>query len=285
MFDRFLSTLNVVSRIPIPLSFKFDSSRMDFYLPLTGICPALPGLVIFGGVSLLFGNPEGTTGISALIAVLILIVQYFGFNLFHLDGLMDTADAFLGGADREKRLGILKDSRIGVYGFFAGFAALSLKAVILYNLFPFARDFPALIFAYPLWGRFSAALLPCITRPLNPSGLGALTKDARPLRCFTGMAAALLLWTLLVWALFNAVSRFTSPQSVIPRFTGSALLPSIITPAISLFAICPLTAFGYARLYKKSLGGYTGDALGAAIETAELMCLATALTVLYSRRG
>jgi adenosylcobinamide-GDP ribazoletransferase len=277
MLDRFLSTLSVVSRIPAPRC-KFDPSRMDWHLPLTGLCPALPGLVIFAGFSLRFKNPA-PAGIPALAAALILIAQYLGFNLFHLDGLMDTADAFLGSADREKRLAILKDPRAGVYGFFAGFAVLTLKAILLYGLFPAARDFPALVFAYPLWGRFSAALLPCMAKPLNPGGLGALLKDARPRRCFGGMVLALLLWALLVWCLLRAAALAGLPRFAAPPYGGGDPRPAIAA-AVSLLVICPLTALFYARLYQKSLGGYTGDALGAAVETAELLCMAAALVTI-----
>jgi adenosylcobinamide-GDP ribazoletransferase len=281
VFDRLLSTLSVVSRIPVKARFKFDSSRMDFYLPITGVCAALPGFLLFTGASLRLNFYRGAApaGIPALTAGLVLLVQYLGFNLFHLDGLMDTADAFLGGAGREKRLDILKDPRIGVYGFFAGFAALSFKAGLLYALFPFARDFPVLVFAYPLWGRFSAALVPCMSGPLNTGGLGALVKDARPRRCFGGMAAALLLWALIVRGLFAAAAL----AGLLPRgspLAGSAPLPALAALALSLPVICILTAFGYARLYRNNLGGYTGDALGAAVETAEPLCMAAALAAL-----
>ena len=281
MFNRFLSTLSVVSRIPVKGRFNFDSSRMDFYLPITGICAALPGFLICTGASLWFNfsGEAAPAGIPALTACLILLVQYLGFNLFHLDGLMDTADAFLGAADREKRLGILKDPRVGVYGFFAGFAALGLKAVLLCALLPFARDFPALVFAYPIWGRFSAALVPCMSRPLNSGGLGALTKDARPRRCFGGMAAALLLWALIVRGL-RAAAVFAGLLSCNAPFAGSAPIPAFAAEALALPLICILTAFGYARLYRNNLGGYTGDALGAAVETAELLCMAAALAAL-----
>jgi adenosylcobinamide-GDP ribazoletransferase len=284
MLDRFLSTLSVVSRIPVRVKFTFDPSRMDFYLPCTGICAALPGLLLFAIYSLCFTYTKGNLQLSApagfpvLIIAFILLVQYLAFNLFHLDGLMDTADAFLGSAGREKRLNILKDSRIGVYGFFAGFADLGFKAALLYALLPAARDFPALVFAWPLWGRFSAALIPCMAPPLTPGGLGALTKDARPLRCFSGAAFALLLWALLIWGLLNLTALAGSPPFSL-QFAGNAVLPPIIIAAVCLFVICPLTAFYYARLYRKSLGGYTGDALGAAIETAELLCLTATLMV------
>jgi len=266
MLDRFLSTLSVVSRIPIKARFKFDSSRMDFYLPITGIFPALMGLLLFAISSLFLGLPD------ALVAIFILIAQYLGFNLFHLDGLMDTADAFLGSADREKRLLILKDSRIGVYGFFAGAAVLGLKAALLCSLFPFARIFPALVFAYPLWGRLSAALIPCMAKPLNPGSLRALAKDSRPHRCVLGMAIALLLWVLPVQGLYMVLQSPTAAINEILCVASAAIICSC--------AICPFVAFCYARLYRNSLGGYTGDAMGAAVETAEVLYALTALAVL-----
>jgi len=270
IIDRFLSTLSVVSRIPIKLRFKFDPSRMDFYLPITGIFPALLGLLLYAIGSLFLNFPD------ALVVIFILIAQYLGFNLFHLDGLMDTADAFLGSADKEKRLLILKDSRIGVYGFFSGVTVLGLKAALLYSLFPFARNFPALVFAYPLWGRFSAALIPCMVKPLNPDSLGALAKDSRPLRCIFGMALALLLWTLPIQGLCNALPFFGIPTTA---SMNEILFAAIIT-ALCLCVISPLVALYYARLYRNSLGGYTGDALGAAIETTEVLCGLAALAVL-----
>jgi adenosylcobinamide-GDP ribazoletransferase len=270
MLDRFLSAFSVVSRIPINPRFKFDSSRMDFYLPLTGIFPALTGLLLFVIGSVFFNFPE------AVVVIFILIAQYLCFNLFHLDGLMDTADAFLGSADRTKRLLILKDSRIGVYGFFSGVTVLGLKAALLYYLLPFAHDFPAVVFAYPLWGRLSAALIPCMKKPLNSGGLGALVKDSRLYRCILGMALAMLLWALPIQGLYvlaQGISPTAAMNEALSVFIAATLCPCVI---------CPLTAFFYARLYQKSLGGYTGDALGAAVETAEVLYVLAMLAVLYN---
>jgi cobalamin synthase len=60
---------------------------------------------------------------------------------------------------------------------------------------------------------------------------------------------------------------------------GKNPLTVIVVTALSLFLI-PLVSFFYARLYRKSLGGYTGDALGAAIETAEVLYLTALLFAL-----
>ncbi|MDR1411202.1 MAG: adenosylcobinamide-GDP ribazoletransferase, partial [Spirochaetaceae bacterium] len=278
--DRFLSTLSMVSRIPIKTRFSFDPSRMDYWLPVTGVFPALLVLLLFACFSFF-----GTDPFAA--AVVTLVAQYLCFNLFHLDGLMDTADAFLGTADREKRLSVLKDSRIGVYGFFAGFAALSLKTAFLRLVFAmgtpphsgfFPGNFPLpLVFpAFPLFGRFSAALVPCMAKPASPGGLGAMAKDSRPARCIAGIITALACFGLCVfgWALLAAplaaplvaavpgrsaaAGWFPLPGAVPPLLP--AVLPPLVYIGLCLILISPLTALFYARLYRNSLGGYTGDA-------------------------
>jgi adenosylcobinamide-GDP ribazoletransferase len=250
---------------------------MDYYLPVTGVCPALVGLLVFGGLSVLWDNP-------LLTGIIVLIAQYCCFNLFHLDGLMDTADAFLGSAEKEKRQAILKDSRIGVYGFFAGFAVLALKAALLCALAPSVFRYPAAVLAYPLCGRFAASLVPCMTHPANPGGLGTLTRDAKPVRCVLGVITGLLLWILLAWGLLNLAALLIPSLHFSTGFLGAAaslsFFPAILLLGLSLVVIGPLTALFYARLYEKSLGGYTGDALGAAVETAEIIYLIAAYIIL-----
>ncbi|AEF82203.1 adenosylcobinamide-GDP ribazoletransferase [Leadbettera azotonutricia] len=269
MFDRFLSVFSLVSRIPVKVKFNFDPSRMDFYLPIIGIFPALLGLILSGLFLFLMNYIKANI---ALAVITIMIMQYFCFNLFHLDGLMDTADAFLGTVDKEKRLLILKDSRIGVYGFFAGFAALALKAALLISLFGFIPGSAALIFFYPIIGRFSAALIPCMAPPTNSKGLGALAKESKAYRCVLGAFVSLMLLGFIALG-------FCTLMNLVP---GLSIL-RIAVIMLSLVIIAPVTAFFYARLYKRGIGGYTGDALGAAIETGEILYLAAAFVFLNIR--
>jgi adenosylcobinamide-GDP ribazoletransferase len=253
---------------------------MDFWLPVTGVFPALLALLLFAGFSFfrISGIPAADPFAAAVVT---LTVQYLCFNLFHLDGLMDTADAFLGTADKDKRLSILKDSRIGVYGFFAGFAALSLKTAFLRVIFamdgPFPANFPlaAVFLAFPLFGRFSAALLPCMAKPASPGGLGSMTKDARPVRCAAGIIAALACFGLCVFGW----TTLRNSAALLGRVAASAVLSALGYAGVCMVLISPLTAGFYARLYRKSLGGYTGDALGAAIESAEILCLAVGAVI------
>jgi adenosylcobinamide-GDP ribazoletransferase len=264
MFDRFFSVFSLVSRIPVRGRFKFDLSRIDFYLPFTGIFPAFLGLI-----SYIFALR--LTGLALFSVTAALFVQYLCFNLFHMDGLADTADAFLGTVSREKRFAILKDSRIGVYGFFAGISAFIFKLSLLYGLLrgingvffniPLER---LLVFIYPLSGRFGAALVPRMAVPAKPDGLGALAAKSRGLFALAGAVSALLV-CLGVW--LAAASIFVE----IPD-AGSFLIIILcyfVTPLLAgLFS-----ALFYACVYSKALGGYSGDALGAAIETGEVLFL------------
>jgi len=320
--DRWLSMFTLASRIPVRRSFSHDLSRIDFWLPLMGVPVAfmamgslavfafplallaagIPGEGATGGVytSVVFtsGVPTWLPGIGALF---ILCIQYFSFNLFHFDGLLDTADAFLGAGDKDRKLAILKDSRIGVYAFFVGFVYLAIKLAFLAYAASVALDVVGILhgkmvgvagvqpvagwvpmagrvpvfgagplqsnlallvafFAYPLTGRLSAALVPCVLPSARPGGLGSLASDSRPGRALGGSAVAFLgyLCIGLPLVLFSGVPVGTSVWLAICVY-----IVLLLSALVALLFV--------VRVYNKSVGGYTGDALGAAVELGELV--------------
>jgi adenosylcobinamide-GDP ribazoletransferase len=273
MRDRFLSAFTMVSRLPVRAAFTFDSTRFDFNLPLVGLCCAVLSALVYGIAGFLTGSP--------LLQILFSLgFQYFAFNLYHLDGLTDTADAFLGTVDKEKRLAILKDSRMGVYGFFAGFADLALKIALLLSLsrageasgFAASALMRAVFWAYPISGRLAASLVPTFAPPLNPNSTGGLSKHARRPLAFAG---ALLALALLCAASFAALAllRAVNPAGVPSAAAASPILMPLCALILLPAASALLSALFYARLYHTYLGGYSGDALGAAVESAEIIHL------------
>ncbi|HOX33252.1 MAG TPA: adenosylcobinamide-GDP ribazoletransferase [Spirochaetales bacterium] len=258
---RFLSIFTLVSRIPLAIPFEPDYSRADFWLPLVGVFPAAFALVGAFLGSALFGSP-------AFVALLSVLVQYAAFNLFHFDGLLDSADAMLPMATPERRLEILKDSRIGSYAFFVGSIYLGLRLAALAEL---AGDgglfggragslFPprliAALLAAPVAGGAASALIPRIAVPARPRGLGALMKGFSSARLGLGFALGLV--PLAAWGLLAGRA-------------GLALESAAVAAAAALLA-----GLYFARLYSRKAGGFTGDALGAASELAELLCLLAA---------
>ncbi len=241
---RFLSVFSLVSRIPVRAAFESDFSRADFWLPLIGAAASAAALAGYVLASLLFAD-------HLLRVLAALFVQYSAFNLFHLDGLLDSADAMTPCAPREKRHEILKDPRIGSYAFFYGFFALAAKAAALASLS--GSGIVALFLAYPAAGRLGAAIVPMLCPPARPEGLGALLRGLSPFRAAAGFALAL-----------------------VPLLALSIAGPGTATGLAA--ALCALGgALGagawMAFLYRRKIGGFTGDALGAAVELGELVCV------------
>ena len=272
-FDRFLSAFSLVSRLPVRRSFFFDPSRLDFHLPLVGLPVSLLAAATMAAAMRATASPTAA-------AFAVLAVQYLAFNLFHLDGLLDTADAFLGPGDAQKRLAILKDSRIGVFAFFAGFMALAAKLALLLRVAGLGPDSGnlfglAAVLAYPIAGRAAAALVPALAPPAGETGLGALAKGSKASRVLAGSLAGIIPWAALSMLLpslfapvFPAIAA-ASPFEPLFLLGWACIVPSAIIPAVF-----------FARMYRRGVGGYTGDALGAAVESGELLHLALSLAAL-----
>jgi adenosylcobinamide-GDP ribazoletransferase len=120
----FFSTCALISRIPLKKVKEADFSRLELFIPIVGVIVTGIGTGVYWVLSLII--PE-----AFVIAVVMLLVQYVLFNLFHFDGLLDTADALPMHAEREKRLSVLKDSSVGAYGLFYGTIYIAIKLYVL----------------------------------------------------------------------------------------------------------------------------------------------------------
>src|SRR3984893_15658557 len=123
----FLNALRFLPILPGP-SFEAAAkpdwlSRCAKYFPAVGICVG----VVSAGALLLAGAIWGPV-IAALLAVAASIVVT---GALHEDGLADTADGFGGGWSVERRLAIMKDSRIGAYGALALGFGTALRVAVL----------------------------------------------------------------------------------------------------------------------------------------------------------
>ncbi|HEY9053358.1 MAG TPA: adenosylcobinamide-GDP ribazoletransferase, partial [Rectinemataceae bacterium] len=246
---RFLSAFTLMSRIPVRASFQADFSRADFWIPALGPFAGLASVLGFGIAIFL----TGSLGIAAASA---LAAQYFLFNLFHFDGLVDSADALLPIASRERRLEILKDPRVGVYGFFSGLCLVAFKFFAISELAEAGIMFSALgagLLGAPAAGRAAAALIASRLPPAREGGLGSLMRGFSLARILAGFAIGLL--PAIAWA----------------AFAGGWALSALALLSAAAGALVSAAIVGSA--YRKDIGGFTGDALGAAIELGEVATL------------
>jgi adenosylcobinamide-GDP ribazoletransferase len=244
--------LRFYSRLPVPaLPWEDDPhalpdfSRMTRMLPLAGVVLGIVGALAFA-LPYLLGLGSFVSGAFAVAALT------FATGAFHEDGLADTFDAFGGGATRERKLEIRKDSPIGTFGGAALMLGLVLRIALLAALadaLGLAATMAALVAAAALSRTF--ALLPLtLLEPARQDGASAAV--GRP-SCPTFMLAC-----ALALAIFVALGL------------AGGHGPGGITLATALaFACC----WVLTRWSQVSIGGQTGDVAGAAQQFAEVAAL------------
>jgi adenosylcobinamide-GDP ribazoletransferase len=162
----------------------------------------------------------------------------------HQDGLADTADGLGVRRDRGRRLEVMRDSATGVFGALALIGWGLLLASTLASL-DARHALTALVVACAL-ARWAALALAIATPAARDDGLGAALRVRR-----VAIGAA----TVASLALALALCGLTAGAIA----SGAAL----ITAALS-------TVFA-----KRTLGGHTGDTLGATVSLTEVtVCVA-----------
>ncbi|MHB8453661.1 MAG: adenosylcobinamide-GDP ribazoletransferase [Acidiferrobacterales bacterium] len=227
-----------LTRIPVPpLGTVNDdeTGRSILWYPLVGL--------IIGSVLLALWS--GTNGLSPLLrAALILAVWVLITGALHLDGLADSADAWLGGlGDRERTLAIMKDPYCGPGAVTTLIVVLIVKFAALDTI---ATDdnWMALVIA-PLLGRTALPLLFLTTHYVRPGGLGAILASHMPRRSVVLILAAIGLVILFV--------------------LGRRGVLLILINAILFVAL--------RHMMMRRIGGTTGDTAGSLVELIELASL------------
>ncbi|MCO5092591.1 adenosylcobinamide-GDP ribazoletransferase [Bosea sp. (in: a-proteobacteria)] len=237
------------SRLPVPpLPGESEShAAPDFRavpraLPFAALVIAAPAALVALGT--------GLAGLSGLaVAALALTALALTTGAFHEDGLADTADGLFGGHTPEKRLEIMKDSRIGSYGALALGLSLLIRASLIAMILDRAgasAAAAALLAAAP-WSRAEGLFLLATQPPARSTGAAAAV--GRPSAATARIALALS----LVLA------------------TGIALTVQLPVAGLMLgFALAHGAAAILSRLARRLIGGQTGDILGAAQQLSEI---------------
>jgi len=208
----------------------------------------LVGLVVGGIAGLAFWLAWWLGLGPVLAALLALTAALAATGCFHEDGLADVADGFGGGWTRERKLEIMRDSRLGTYGTAALALVLLLRAAALASLATPAAAVPALLAAHA-GGRCTLPLFMALLPNARTEGLSAYA--GRPP------------WTS-VWA--SLLLGLTALLLGLGFWDGwLALL------VLGMAALC------VARLCLKQIGGYTGDVLGALEQVGEVVILLVAV--------
>ena len=237
--NSFLVGLQFLTRIRIVRQTVWtaeDFGRSTRFFPLVGlvlgICYALAAWIL---ISVL--------GMRALTAALLLILPLLLTGGLHADGFMDTADGVFSGRGRERKLEIMKDSRVGSFGVVAFVLLMFLQFALLLDMSP-----PLLVpvfFVMPIIGRMAMVLAVSCFPYARADGMG---------KTFADMADRGTV----------AIAAVTTSVLVIPI----GLLATLALVLGIVFALL------FCRWMTAILGGVTGDVYGAATVLTETIVLA-----------
>ena len=230
--------LQFLSSLPIRLPGMPEPQQLGrslLFYPLVGL---LFGVILWAFNLALAGAP------LLLHAALLLTAWVLLSGALHLDGLADSADAWLGGfGDRERTLTIMKDPRSGPIAVVTLVLVLLLKFCALLALIE--QGHAVMLIIVPLLGRAALLGLFLTTPYVRAGGLGQALADHLPRRAG---------W----WVL------------------GASALACLLIAGVKVI-VALVVAFGVfvwlRRVMIRRLGGTTGDTAGALLELLEMAVL------------
>jgi adenosylcobinamide-GDP ribazoletransferase len=229
-----LAAIGFLTRLPVPASVfegsEARSAQLAWY-PLVGL---LIGALLWVLAWLLHSA-------SPMLAAALLLVGWVALTGgLHLDGLADSADAWVGGlGDRERTLAIMKDPRSGPMGVAVVVLVLLLKFAALASL---PHPDSALWLA-PLLGRAALTGAFLTTPYVRSGGMGSALVTAPRTACVVGLLLSLLITLIAGWHGLRAL------------------------------VACVVVFVGWRWSCMQRLGGMTGDTCGALTELVEATVL------------
>ncbi|ENE5197235.1 adenosylcobinamide-GDP ribazoletransferase [Vibrio parahaemolyticus] len=241
--ELFLLAVSFFSRLPVPSDLPYSEERMNQagrYFALVGVILGVLCALVFYFTQLIF--PDSVAIVLTMAFSLLLT------GAFHEDGLTDMADGIGGGMTVERRLSIMKDSRIGTYGAATLVMALLAKFVLWSELVHLPDFWLVIVVAYTTSRALAATLIYDM-----PYVSDSDTSKSKPLaNKQSSSEVAILLFT----------------AGVVSLFLGEMQTSFIV---IVLFTF----RFAFKRWLTKRIGGFTGDCLGAAQQLSELLVYLT----------
>ncbi|MFA7670108.1 MAG: adenosylcobinamide-GDP ribazoletransferase, partial [Burkholderiaceae bacterium] len=227
----FFTALQFFTRVPIPRWVGFAPEWLNHctrYYPLVGLLVGVVAAMVYALAAQWWPVP---------VAVLLSTVStVYLTGAFHEDGFADVCDGVGGGLTRERAFEIMKDSRIGAYGTVGILLLLAVKCAALAGLPGIVAAVGALLVGHPVSRLFSAALIwrmEYAKEEGKAKPLGHRMSDSEfAVAAITG-AVVLLFTGAMGW------------------LSWASLLAGVLLAALATLWL--------ARLFRRRLGGYTGD--------------------------
>ncbi|VAW60350.1 Cobalamin synthase [hydrothermal vent metagenome] len=235
----FLIALQFLTRLPLNINVDWQAENVARSLLWYPVVGALIGAMLFLLASVM---PDNHT---LLVAALVLSGWVLVSGGLHLDGLADSADAWLGShGDRQRALDIMKDPQAGPAAVIALVLVLLLKFGAIVSLLE--HNAVWLLIVPPLLARCVPLILFMSTDYVRDQGLGRDMAEYFPHSAVQGVLLLAAIALLFLTGILNG---------------------------LLLMAVALLVIWWLRALMIKHIGGMTGDTLGASIEIIEVVVL------------
>lgn len=243
-FIGFLLTFQFFTSLPVHKQLPMNQktvTAMYFMMPVLGggMGITLTTLNVLNNHYLHFSD--------LLLAILIVVAGIVMTGGLHLDGWIDMGDAYFSYQDKEKRLEILEDPRVGAFGAICLAVLIVLKIGFIFEILNKEnRNVGFYLLAIPFLSRLAILMYFITTNPVKEKGLAAYFKaQVNPKPIWT----ALVIYTLV----FSMITY---------NFIG--IYGIVLVGCMLLFVLI------YRKWTSKNFGGMTGDLLGALYEGTEV---------------
>jgi adenosylcobinamide-GDP ribazoletransferase len=233
--ESLIGAIRFFTRLNVPGGHGHGSVALERairYFPAVGLLIGAIAALVFALAALVWPKP---LAVAAAIAAAIYLT-----GAIHEDGWSDMVDGFGGGSSKDRVLAIMRDSAVGSFG------AIALVMLVLFRFFSLL-EIDSSRLAMALIGGHAVSRL-CATYVLGALDYARPEGKAKPFA--------------------NRLGR-----GELALATLTALLPLLFMPprqAIAGLLLALLATLWLGRLFKRRIGGYTGDCLGATQQLAEV---------------
>lgn len=237
---QFFTTIPI-KNIEVPIQANYLRRTVQLF-PLLGL---LQGIIYsFVAFVLHTWTPLSSLAMTLILWLLPLLIT----GAIHLDGWIDSSDAYFSYRDRKRRIEILADPTIGAFGLISAICLLTIRFVVLYEIFTLATAMTFLLFILvPFLGKISMSLFITFIKPAKQEGLGYLFYKASNRKVLLSNSFFLLIiYTILF-----------------------LLDVDLVLIGIILLTVMFISYLYIKRKIKTAFGGMNGDLVGGATEGVE----------------
>lgn len=258
----FILNIQFFTTIPLrKIIVPINSTNIRRAVQLFPVLGLLQGVIL---ATLYYTLIEWTFFSPIAIAFFIWLMIIIMTGAIHLDGWIDSCDALFSYRDKERRIEILADPRIGAFGLLGAIVLLSARFLFIYETVLMTNEWTILLIVLiPFLGKTVMGMLITFVQPVKREGLGHLFHEAssRAILVYYAIYAAII-FGILIYVQFD-----------------------IIWMALIMIGVI-LMMYVIAR--KKSIdwfGGINGDIVGGATEGVETILWLTIWLYHYFAMG